>query len=551
MAGDLLRIGPRRRPPRDLLFLAPLLLFVAAFALVPVALYFGATLAASGGLAGLHAAASDPLDQRAVANSLGQGALSAALALLLGYPVGLALGRYAWPGRSTVRALLLIPFLLPTLVVVFGVRDLFGAGGVAVGIVPSLSVFGSGIPAIVGTNLLFNTPLVALFVAAGCEVAPSELEDTVATLGGTPFRAYREAWGPPTWVGAGAGALLTFLFSALSFAPPLLLCGPRCYTVEAQIYYLAQSVSPTAAGTLAMLMVVLFLLPTAAYLYLLARLRARPGQRSRRPPPLPWRRPLGAIVAAATALLLAAEAALVAAVAYRSVRPYPNAPIGGAWGTLFSSATADRLGLSVGQLLGNTFAFAAGAALLAVLLGLAAGHAVARRRRRATVTALVLFVPLLLSPVVLAIALSEFWRPLLGGNANVWALVVASQAVLALPFALQSLDLPLAGVPRDAADAARTLGATGWQAYLDVDLPRVRGGVATAGLFALALGLGEFTATNFLVAVARPDTTLPVALYNLSSTRYVPLQDALAGLLLLVSLAAFVALALGGRRVEF
>ena len=539
-----------RRPDRELAFLAPLLLFVLAFALLPVAIYFGATFAATGGLAGLRAAALDPLDQRAISNSLFQGALSAALAVLLGYPVGLALGRYAWPGRSTVRALLLVPFLLPSLVVVFGVRDLFAAGGLAVSVVPALTVFGSGIPAIVGTNLLFNAPLVALFVATGCEVAPSELEDTVATLGGGPLRTYREAWGPPTWVGAGAGALLTFLFSALSFAPPLLLCGPRCYTVEAQIYYLAQSVSSNEAGTLAMLMVGLFLLPTAAYLFLLARLRARPGQRSRRPPPLPWRRPIGAAVAAATALLLAAETALVVAVAYRSVRPYPGAPLGGAWGSLFTGATAERLGLPVGSVLLNTFAFAGGAAALAVLLGLAAGHAVARRRRRATATALVLFVPLLLSPVVLAIALSEFWRPLLGGDANVWALVVASQAVLALPFALQSVDLPLAGVPRDASDAARSLGATGWQAYLDVDLPRVRGGLATAGLFALALGLGEFTATNFLVAVARPDTTLPVALYNLSATRYVALQDALAGLLLLVSLAAFVALALGGRRVE-
>ena len=539
-----------RRPDGTELLLLPLLLFVAAFALVPVGIYFGSTWAAGGGAAGLRAAAVDPLNQRAVANSLYQGALSALVAVAVGYPVGIALGRYEWRGRRTVRALLLVPFLLPSLVVVFGVTDLFGGGGLLSSRWAAVGWLGSGVPAIVATNLLFNAPIVALLVATGCEAAPVELEDTVATLGGSPRRAYLVAWGPPTWVGAAAGALLTFLFSALSFAPPLLLCGPRCYTVEAQIYYLAQTVSPTEAGTLSILMVLLFLLPTAGYLVLLGRLRARPGARLRRPAPIPWRTPLGGLLGAATGGLLVAEGALVAAVALRSVHPTSGGPWGGAWGALLSGTANGRLGLPVAGALFNTLAFAVGGAAVALLLGLAAGHAVARRRRRSALTALLLFLPLLISPVVLAIALSEFWRPLLGGDANVWGLVVASQAILALPFALQSLELPLAGVPREASDAARTLGATGWQAYLDVDLPRVRGGVVTAGLFALALGLGEFTATNFLVAVARPDTTLPVALYNLSATRYGALQDALAGLLLLVSLAALAALALGGRRVE-
>ncbi|MFY9716478.1 MAG: hypothetical protein WAK40_00875 [Thermoplasmata archaeon] len=535
----------------ELLYLLPIVAFVALFALLPAADLFATALSASGGLSGIRAVMTDPLDRLSIANSLVQGGLSAALAVAVGYPTGITLGRYAWSGRGVVRSLLLVPFLLPSLIVVLGIQDLFNPGGAVTAVLPSAVFFSRGIPGIVAANLLFNVPIVALFTSTGCAGGSRELEESVATLGGTPGRAYLDAWGRPTWVGAAAGGLLTFLFSALSFAPPLILGGTRYYTVEARIYALDKgtALAPNAAGVLAFLMVLLFLPVTIAYLLLLGRLRARPGRRASALRPFPRRSALGIGLAAITASVLIAEGALLGAVLYRSVRPTGAGSWGGAWGTLFSGATSAKLGLPVTSALGNTLLFAVGAAAVTLLLGIAAGHAVARRPQRAGTVGLVLFVPLLLSPVVLAFALASFWRPLLGGEESVWALVLVSQSVLALPFAVQSLEVPLAGLPAGASESAQTLGASPWTAYLDVDLPRVRDGVVTAGLFALALGLGEFTATYFLVTPQF--TTVPVALYDLSCcSRAFPLTDALAGLLLLLCLVTFAGLAIGGRRVE-
>ena len=536
---------------RELLYLVPVVAFVALFAIGPAAALFASTLSASGGWPGLRAVVSSPLDRLAIQNSLVQGGLSAVLAAAIGYPCGLALGRFDWPGRSVVRSLLLVPFLMPTLIVVVGLEDLFGAGGLLAQSVPALGLFGRGVPGIVAANLLFNVPIVALLTATGCDGASAELEESVATLGGGPGRAYRDVWGPPTWVGAAAGGLLTFVFSALSFAPPLLLCQVRCYTVEDWIYALDRgaALAPNAAGVLALAMVALFLAPTVAYLVLLGRLRPSPGRRPTRRPRLPWRTPLGAGLAAVTGGVLLTEAAVLAAVLYRSVRPTPAAPFGGAWGRLFAPATTAALGLPVGQAIANTALFALGAAALVLLLGIPAARAVARRARAAQGVGVLLFAPLLLSPVVLAFALAQFWRPLLGGEPAVWSLVIVSQSILALPFAVQSLQIPLAAVPPEASDTARTLGARPWTAYLDVDLPRVRDGIVTAALFAFALGLGEFTATYFLVTPRY--VTVPVALYHVACcTRQFALADALAGLLLVLSLGTLVALALGGRRVE-
>ncbi len=538
-----------RRGGGDAAFLVPIVAFVALFALIPAAVLFSQAFAAAGGLGGAAAILAQSANQRAVENSLVQGSVSAAVAVAVGYPAGVFLGRFDWPGRSVVRSLLLVPFLLPSLVVVFGVLDLFGPAGLLSSAVPSLAFLGSGLPAIVVANLLFNVPIVILFTAAGGGGSGRSLEESAATLGASPGRVYLDVWGPPTWVGACAGGLLTFLFSSLSFAPPLLLCGPGCYTVEAQVWFLdTLGLEPTAAGVLSVAIVLLFLLPTAAYLGVLGRIRASGGGSDPVGRARLGRSPLAWALAAETVAVLAGVVALLGAVLYRTVLPVGGGGVGSAWAALFSSSTADRLGISIEGAVGNTLFFASIAAAIAVVLGILSGFAVARRPRRAGAVGLLLFVPLLLSPVVLAFSLAQFWRPLLGGESTVWALVILSQATLALPFALQSLEIPLAALGPEERDAARTLGATGWGAFLDADLPRVRDGLVTAGLFAFALGLGEFTATYFLVTPTF--ATLPVALYTLANTRYFAVADAAAGLLLILSLAVFLALVLGGRRVE-
>jgi thiamine transport system permease protein len=537
-----------RRSLGELVMLVPIAAFVALFALLPVGLLFAGSLSAVGGIAGLGSLLTQPLNQHSVANSLLQGGLSAALAVAFGYPAGVLLGRYRWPGRELVRSLLLVPFLLPSLIVVLGIEDLFGAGGLLGTPFPDLSFFGHGTPGVVAANLIFNVPLVVLLTAAGCETASAELEETVVTLGGSPARAYRDAWGPATWIGAAAGGLLTFLFSALSFAPPLLLCGERCYTVEARIWSLDQVLlAPSDAGALALIMVVLFLAPTLGYLYLVRRLATPSGRQARRARPLDRSATTIALVLE-TGAVLTAVAVLLGAVLFRTLVPVGGAGPGSAWSALFGPGTARRLGIGIPAAVGNTLLFAIAAAGITVVLAVPAAFAVLRRPGRGSGLGLFLFVPLLLSPVVLALSLATFWRPLLGGEGSVWVLVIVSQTVLALPFALQSLGIPLAGLSPAGREAAESLGAGRFSAFLDADLPRVRDGLVTASLFAFALGLGEFTATYFLVTPRF--TTVPVALYGLVGARQLPLADAAAGLLLLLSLAVFLALSLGGRRVE-
>lgn len=524
--------------------------FVSAFALAPAAYLFATAWIDVGGWSGALRVASDPANRAAFDQSLLQGGLSAVLAVAIGYPAGLFLGRYSWRGRDAVRSLLLVPFLLPSLVVVFGLLELFGPSGVIGGPVASTRPLAEGLPAVVAANLLFNVPLVMLFTASGCEAASPALEETVASLGGGPWRGYRDVWAGPTWTGAACGGLLTFVFSALSFAPPLLLCGPRCATVEVRVWelYAGALPDPAAAGVLALFLVAGFLAPTAAYLVLARRLapnRSAPFVRR----PVPWRTPLAGALAAVAAVVLASELLLLGVVVERSVLPAAGRATGNAWVQLFSGRTSSVLGLGLGQVVVNSLVFAALAAAVALLVALATSYVGLRRPSASYPLGLVTFVPVLLSPVVLAFSLSRLWQAPLGGPANVWLLIVLSQALTGLPFALQSLTISLRAVPSSAREAAETLGASSWEAFADAELPRVAPGVEQATLFALALGLGEFTATYFLVTPSW--TTVPVAVYSLEQARGLfPASEAAAALLLFLSLAVYAATVWGARRAR-
>lgn len=531
-----------RLPPWS--YTVPLLAFLALFALLPVVALFARSLDTAG-TAGVTAALADPLNRDALVNSLEQGTLSGLAALAIGYPTGVLLGRYEWSGRRWARAFLIAPFLLPSVVVVFGWQDLVGAHGALTLEWSAVRALGSGVPAIVGVNVLFNAPLVALLTSVGVESASEPLEEVATTLGATPARRYLDVWGPPSWLGAAAGTLLAFVFSALSFAPPILLCGPRCYTLESRIWSLVQVfLTPSEAAVLAMALVGLLLVPTALYVVVLGRLRPSGVARPRSPRRIPWRDPRIWPVLAAAALLFTSVIGLLGTLLDRAiVAAGPSGGPGSAWGFLFSPQLSGRLGLSTGAVAVNSLWLAAAASGIALILGLVAGAA--RGPARPWIR-LVRWAPLLVSPIVLSFALSEFWRSWVGGSTEVWVLILLAQATLALPFALSGLEVALSGVPRRYREAATTVGAGPLTAYLEGEVPFVRGALVTSGLFAFALCLGEFTATNFLSTPAF--TTLPVELYRLEGLRLTGPADALAGLLVLVSLGALAAAQWGGER---
>ncbi|MCI4342023.1 MAG: ABC transporter permease subunit [Thermoplasmata archaeon] len=523
----------------------PLLGFLFAFAAVPVGVLLASALLAPGGAGAAWRLLNDPLTRQAIANSLLQGSASAVAALSLGYPTGVFLGRWNFPGRRLALALLPVPFLLPSLVMILAISELLGTGGLLLDSFPLLGGLAHGLAGVLLLNLLFNAPIVALLTATAVQATPVEQEEAAAGLGASPFRVYRDVWGPASFAAAGAGALLTFLYSAFGFAAPLILCGPRCYTVEDRVFVLVQFLAEPGPAALLAFWGLLLLLPLLlGYVLLLRRASRRSVRRTRFPRPV--RRASWPVLplALATAVLLGSELLVLGAVLWEAVG-VPSALAHAS--ALLGPAATQRVGASTATALLNSLVFAGLAAGVVVCLAVSAGVALRGSRRAAVVIDGLLFLPLLISPVLLAFSLANFWRPALGGANSVWLLIVLSQATAALPLAVPPLLRSLAQLRRGASEAAATLGASPIAAFLDTELPQSARALGSCALLATAIGLGEFTATYFLFLPRF--TTLPVELYLLEGARQGALVPVAGAVLLLLSLLLFLGVELGGRRL--
>lgn len=560
-AGTRAAWAPFRGVVGDLWGLLPALLFVLLFSLLPLAALLAVGGGAALGLGGAWALLAGEgtvgaLVHLALGNSLLQGSLSAALTFLWGYPVGVFLGRRRFPGRETLLAFLLVPFLLPVLVVVVAVQETFGAQGILTPHGDALAGWASGLSGILVVNVFYNVSLVALFTCAGVARASRPLEEAVATLGGGAWRAFRDVWGAPSLQGAAAGTLLTFLFSFLSFAPPIILGGNSNFTVEDWIYTLwtetASHGNPGLAGPVTVITVLLLVVPSLFYLLLAKRLQLLGGSAGRlegRSARLGWS---DLPFLGATLAMLGFVALIVGSLFVGSFRVAGGSTGLSNWTLLLSARVTDDLsGASTGLALFNTLAFAVLSTLLVVLVALSASFARLRHPRAGTAVDLLSFLPLLVSPVILALALWEFYYGTLYTVALLWLLIIAAQASLALPFALQSIASAVSSLSPGPREAAGTLGAGRLRAFLDADVPRVRPALVTGALFAFALSLGEVAATNFLYIPSY--TTVSVEMYVLYNVRGgigLGVESALGAVLTLLSLASFLVILEVGRRAS-
>lgn len=491
----------------------PALLFTALFLAVPL----GRTLAEGGVNLGVWR---DPYFLGRLGWTLAQAGVTALAALLLGAPLAYLLSRYEVPGKALFLRLLLLPFVTPTLVAVLGLSALLGPQGWVTRLTgldlsdtPALLVLG---------NLFFNLPVMIRLGYGGFSRVPPSLIGAARSLGAGATRAALDVALPLALPGLAAGAVLVFLYSALSFGLPLALGGEQYATLEVEIYALTalQLRLPEASALIAG-QLLLTLVATWGYTHLTRGGVGVPaGGLPRARGGAAW-----ALLALGAVTVLVCFAPLAAVVA--------RGLLGSAGPTL-----AYWQGVLAGEdtplLVWNTVRFGLMALLGAgVLGGLYAWGAWLARSRALDVVSLL---PLMVSPVSLAVGYLLAY-PVLSATLP---LLIAAYVLLALPLVIRSALPALRAVPPRLLEAARTLGAGGFTAHRTVTFPLVLPALRGGSALALATVLGEFGAT---LVLTRPEwATLSTGLYERlgrPGERNLGEACALATVLLLLSAAAF------------
>jgi iron(III) transport system permease protein len=474
-------------------------------------------LAEIGGRAGLAAAW----------HSVETSVASAAIALLLGTGVALALVLTDAPGKRWVALLFVASMLIAPQVTALAFLTMAGPSSAL------LNTFGlapppgsenpllsrEGIIAVLG---LHHAPLVFVTVRAGLRTLPRDALEAARVSGAGAGRVLRTVVLPllgPHLVAAGA---LAFVAAIGNFGIPALLGMPANYlTLPTLIYRRLTSFGPSVIADAAALSLAVAALAGAGVLLAALALRARPARFGRGAPVDAfwglgrWRLPVATLLwsVAAIALLLPLASLLASALV-----PTTGVPL------TFRTVTAQNFvevlwrQAVTARALRNSFLFAFAAALVLALLAVPLAHTLDRRLGRMRRPAEVLLeIPYALPGVVLAIAcILLFLRPLPVLGVSLYGtpfIILFAYLARFLPMALKAPAAAVAQLPPDQEEAARICGARFGRRLRTIVLPAVAPAAAAGGLLVFLTAFNELTVSALLWSAGTE--TVGVALFSL------------------------------------
>jgi thiamine transport system permease protein len=540
-----------QRTAANLIYLLPLL-FLALFFFYPLVEILKLSLAPEGhlDLSPFRTLLIDPYYARLLAFTTGQALASTLLTLLVGMPAAYVFARYDFRGKSLLRALTTIPFVLPTMVVAAAFTALLGPQGhlnrwlmMILGLdTPPINLQHT-LALVLMAHVFYNAAVIVRIVGGFWANLNPRVEEAAQVLGAGRWRTFRQVTLPILLPAIGAASLLVFLFCFTSFGVILVLGGPQLATLEVEIYYQAVPYFNLAlAAALSLVQMVFTFGVMALYTRIQARaavpLDLRPTEATQhRPSTLRARLVVWGTVGGLLGLLLAPLLALVlrsfSLEGSYTLRYYE---------ALFTNPSQSFFYVPPAVAIRNSLLVAGSTVLLSLVFGLISAYLLTGRPSPLKSMLDPLFMlPLGTSAVTLGfgyiVALNQ---PPLNLRASPLLLPLA-HTLVAFPFVVRSLLPAMRGMNPHWREAAGILGASPSRVVREIDLPIVARALLVGAVFAFTVSVGEFGAT---LLIARPTfPTMPVVIYRLLGAQGALNQGqglAMSTLLMLVCALGFV-----------
>lgn len=166
----------------------------------------------------------DPGLPRAALHSIETGLVTTFATIVFGLGIAMALHRSRLPGKTLIRATLLLPMLAPSLVLGLGLVLLLGRNGL-VHRLTGLPTDIYGFPGLVIANTLYGLPQVVLIVSAALARTPARHYDAAASMGATPWRQFIDVTLPRLRFALLAAAFLVFTETLTDFGSAVIVGG--------------------------------------------------------------------------------------------------------------------------------------------------------------------------------------------------------------------------------------------------------------------------------------------------------------------------------------
>jgi thiamine transport system permease protein len=445
-----------------------------------------------------------------------QATLSTLLTLLLGLPSAYLFGRYEFRGKSLLRALTAVPFMLPTVVVASSFNAIFGTRGLFSFLFPSSAPFSpSPFTLILLAHVFYNTTIIIRVVGNALASLDPKLEQAARSLGADSFHVWWNVTLPLMRPSLLAASLLVFLFDFTSFGVILLLGGSQYATLEVEIYLrVLRLPNLPLAALLSVIQLICTILISVIYSYFSSRSSIQLAPRSTHRKP---RTTQQKVFVTSLALLLTLYFLLpLSSLPFRSFFRL-EADRGQRGGVQYGFTTDYYRELFINrrgsvfyvppiQATLNSLGYAGATVLISLLFGFPAAFALAKPTRLEKILDPLIMLPLGSSAVMLGLGFILSFGTYLTSP----LLVPFAHTLVALPFVIRTLQPAIASIPQRLRQAASSLGASPWEVWKSIDLPILRRATLAAATFAFTISLGEFGAT---LLISRPEyPTIPIAI---------------------------------------
>ncbi|SEA11864.1 ABC transporter permease [Rubrimonas cliftonensis] len=524
---------------------------------LPLALVAQVGLTADGAfsLAPLTEAIGSRSVQRALWNSIDSAAVSAALSLVVGAALAVAVGLTDLRRKGPLTFLILLPMMIPPHVTAIAWIQALGPGSAALGALGLAPPIGSTHPlysreGVIALLAAQHAPLCFLVLRASLRALPRDLSEAARVSGAGPWRMLRTVVGPLTAPALIAAFALAFVSALGNFGIPALLGAPARYTtLPVLIWRRLASFGPSALADMAVLAT---LVAAAAALAVAAQMALQ--RRAAAPligPPQPalalrlgpWRGPLEAGVWALLAALLGLPMASLVATA---LVPTYGVPLSAETVTLanFHEVLVAQT-VTLRAFANSTLAAGAAAASTAVIaIGLA--HFLARRRgaarRAAGAAAMAAELAYAVPGVVISVAfILAFIRPVLGVSLY-GSLTLIGLAYVAAFLAVALKPAAAAAAAQDPAldDAARVSGAGFLMRMARIHAPLALPAAMSGAVLVFLTAYNEITVSALLWS--QGSETIGTTIFNYEDGGYTTLAAAMAAVTVALTAALMLAL---------
>jgi len=459
----------------------------------------------------------DPLQLRAVWTSLLIAFMTTAGCLAVSLPLAWLVARRAFPGKTVLSGLILVPLVLPPFVGAVGMKIIFARAGALSMLLMNLGLADKPIDwlgtyplvgvAVMETLHLFPVLYLNL-VAAFANIDPS-LEEAAANLGASPRRTFMRVTLPLSMPGLFAGTVLVFIWSFTELGTPLVFGVRRVLPV--MIY---DGVSEVGTNPMGYAQVVLVLLVSAMGFWASKRALRRQGEvatlgrlsLSREETPLT---PFGTFWAFLFIVLVLVAAMLphVSVMLVASSRRWFLS-------VLPEGFTMEFFGRAVGSdltrtALLNSLLLACCSAGLDVVLGFSIAWICVRRRFVGsdwldTLAMLPLAIPgLVIAFGYMGCFSGRFQGTLLDPRFNPMVLLSVSYAIRRLPYMVRAAHAGLEQTSRTYEEAASNLGARPFRVIKRITLPLVSANLLAGGILCFAFSMLEVSDSLILAQTER------------------------------------------------